>query len=98
MYFITCFQKYDPTKRGVPDIGSARTFGYYADRDVAIELVKKNCCGIQEYCYRYAVIEKIDEGLYNPAEERIFFEWDDNAKQFSPIDPFIDYCGNYAFG
>lgn len=98
MYFITCFQKYEQTKYGVPDIGNWRTFGYYNNRDVAIELVKKNCCDIQERCYKYAVIEKIDEGLYNPAEERVFFEWNEDKKQFELIEPFIDHCGNYAFG
>lgn len=98
MYFITCFQKYEQTKLGVPDIGSSRTFGYYHDRGVAIEMVKKNNCDIQERCYRYAVIEKIAEGLYNPAEERIFFEWNEDEKQFEIIEPFIDHCGNYAFG
>lgn len=99
MYFITCFSRYEPnTRTGVPDIGSARTFGYYADRDEAIELVRKNCYDIQERIYRYAVVEHISEGLYELAEERWFFEWDEAKKEFEPIEPFVDCYGNYAFG
>lgn len=99
MYFITCFSRYEPNTRiGVPDIGSARTFGYYHDRDVAIEMVKINNCDIQERVYRYAVIEHISEGLYEVADERLFFEWNDEKKEFEPIEPFVDCWGNYAFG
>lgn len=98
MYFITCFSKYEQTKFGVADIGSARTFGYYEDKDVAIEAVKKNWCDIQERLYRYAVVEYIEEGLYNPATERWFFEWNESEHQFCSIEPFIDNSGNYAFG
>lgn len=99
MYFITCFQRYEPNDRiGVPDIGHARTFGYYKDRGAAIESVKRNNCDIQERVYRYAVIECIPEGLYNPATEKIFLEWNEDNKQFELIEPFVDHCGNYAFG
>lgn len=98
MYFITCFSKYEQTKFGVADIGSARTFGYYEDKDVAIEAVKKNWCDIQERLYRYAVVEYIEEGLYNLATERWFFEWNEDKKTFEAIAPFVDHCGNYAFG
>ena len=99
MYFITCFSRYEPNTRiGVPDIGSARTFGYYTDRDIAIEMVKRNNCDIQEGIYRYAVIEYIPEGLYELADERLFFEWNEDKKEFQSIEPFIDNSGNYAFG
>ena len=99
MYFITCFSRYEPNTRiGVPDIGSARTFGFYADRDVAIEAVEKNWCDIQERIYRYAVIEHIPEGLYEASDERLFFEWHEDKKEFELIEPFIDCWGNYAFG
>lgn len=99
MYFITCFSRYVPNDRlGIPDIGSARTFGYYHDRDVAIEMVKLNNCDIQERVYRYAVIEHIPEGLYEPADERLFFEWNEDKEEFEPIETLDDSCGNYAFG
>ena len=99
MYFVTCFSRYETNNRiGVPDIGHARTFGYYKDRDIAIESVKRNRCDIQERIYRYAVIEHIPEGLYNFATEKLFFEWNEEKREFKPIEPFVDNWGNYAFG
>lgn len=99
MYFITCFTKYEiDEKTKIPNIGSARTFGYYENRDVAIEAVEKNWYDIQERIYRYAVIEHIPEGLYELADERLFFEWDEDIQQFKSIGPFEDCWGNYAFG
>lgn len=98
MYFITCFEKYESDQFGWSDIGASRTFGYFGDKDVAIEAVRKNWSDIQERVYRYAVIEYIPEGLYELAEERWFFEWDENDKRFFPIKPFVDCFGNYAFG
>lgn len=98
MYFVTCFQRYEQTRLGVPDIGCSRTFGYYNDRDTAIKMVELNNLDIQERVYTYAVIEFIPEGLYNLAEERIFFKWNEDEKKFVMIEPFVDHFGNYAFG
>ena len=98
MYFITGFQKYEIDRFGWPDVGCSRTFGYYRDRDVAIRMVQLNNLDIHEYLYNYAVVEYIPEGLYNIAEERVFFQWNEKTKAFEQIEEFIDHCGNYAFG
>ena len=101
MYFITCFHKYEiDTKTQVPNIGASRTVGYYINKGDAIQYVIENNCDIYEYSYRYAVIEKIPEGLYNVALERIFFEWNEETKEYKMIDEkqFEDCFGNYAFG
>ena len=99
MYFITCFSRFELNERlNIADIGSSRTFGYYKDKDEAIEAVKKNLCDIQERIYKYSVIEHITEGIYNIADERLFFEWNDEKKEFELIEPLIDRGGNYAFG
>lgn len=100
MYFITCFQKYEQTKYGVPDIGGSRTFGYYPHKEWAIEDLHKNNLDMREAVYDYAVVEKIPMGLYQLAEERIFFKWDEDKQGFYDIDgtDMQDYFGNYAFG
>jgi hypothetical protein len=98
MYFITCFSQYQLTESSIPNIGYSRTFGYYNDRSTAIEMVEINNLDIQERLYEYAVIECIPEGLYNPAEERIFFKWNEDKQVFERIEGFVDCWGNYAFG
>ena len=44
---------------------------------MAIEDVIENAIDMNEGIYKYAVIEFIPCGLYQPATEKIFFEWDD---------------------
>lgn len=97
MYFITTFTRYE-LNRGIPDIGSSRTVGYYTNKKDAIDTVLENCCDIWEHIYTYAVVEHIEPGLYNPATERWFFKWNNETLQYEPIEAFIDNWGNYAFG
>ena len=100
MYFITCFQKYEQTKCGVPDVGDYRTFGYYPHKERAIECLHNNNLDIHEDMYDYAVVEKIPMGLYPLADERIFFKWDEEKRGFFEIDgtEFANNFGNYVFG
>lgn len=100
MYFITCFERYGKTKLGWPDIGSNRTFGYYPNKEMAIEDLHTNNTDLHEYLYNYAVIEKIPMGLYPVAEETIYFKLDEEKQGFYEIDgnDMKDCFGNYAFG
>lgn len=100
MYFITCFEKYEMTNLGWPDIGSNRTFGYYPHKEWAVEDLHMNNTDLHECLYDYAVVEKIPMGLYPLAEERIFFKWDEEKQGFFEVDgaKFEDCFGNYAFG
>ena len=100
MYFITCFRKYEKKPTGYPDIGASRTVGYYPHKEWAIEDLHINNLDIHEYLYDYAVIEKIPMGLYQPADETIYFKWDEDKQGFYEIDGagMQDCFGNYAFG
>ena len=99
MYFITGFSKYEiDEKTRIPDIGSARTFGYYMNSNDAKEAVKYNYCDIFESLYNYMVIEHIEEGLYRPATDRLFFKWNHEKREYEEIESIEDHWGNYAFG
>lgn len=99
MWFITVFEKYVKTNTA-PDIGEFRPIGYYPHKEMAIEDVLENAIDMHEDMYKYAVIEKIPMGLYQLAEERIFFKWDEDKHGFFEVDgkQFEDCFGNYAFG
>lgn len=99
MYFITGFTKYEIDEvTKMPNIGCARTFGYYMNSNDAKEAVKYNSCDIFESVYTYMVIEHIEEGLYNPASDRLFFKWNNEKREYEEIEPIEDCWGNYAFG
>lgn len=98
MYFITTFTKYEITKNGFPDCGSPRTVGYYINKEDAINTVLENRCDLWETIYTYAVVERLEPGLYPLAEERWFFKWNMETMQYEATEPIIDNFGNYAFG
>ena len=99
MWFITVFEKYVKTN-AAPDIGEFRAIGYYSHKEMAIEDVLENAIDMHEDMYKYAVIEFIPCGLYQPATEKIFFEWDDQSGHYLEVDSenFSDDFGNYAIG
>ena len=75
IYTITCLTNLEEDKTGWPNFGASAFMGYYFDRDEAINAVETNRCGIDERCYTYAVIEKIDEGLYAYPRPRLFYKF-----------------------
>ena len=101
MYFITTFADYqiDPVTK-FPNIGSARTVGYYSDRATAIDAVECNHLDIWERTYDYAVIEHIAEGQYMLSDETLFFKYNMETERYESIssEMFTDCCGNYALG
>ena len=98
MYFITGFTEYNINTKGIPEIGHARTFGYYETETDAIEAVLGNYCDIFECYYTYMVVEHIEPGLYNLATQSWFFKWNEKARKYEAIDSLEDCWGNYAFG
>ena len=84
---------------GRPVLGEARTVGWYVFFKDADECVKENWGDIYEYTYSYAIIEKIEEGLY-PNTERWFYKWDDEAKGYRPIEEpkFMNHFTNLSIG
>lgn len=85
IYTITGTTKLTTTKNGWPDFGSTRTFGYYTDKNKAINAVKENALDIRETIYDYMIIEEVNEGLYAPALNRWFFKAT-NQNTFKPIE------------
>lgn len=100
MVFVTCFEKLEKHKTGVPDLGGQRTFGYYADWPTAIKAMHINNCDIRECVYNYGLLEEIDEGLYSFCSKRIFFKWDEDKKGFYEIDEpeFVEHFTNFSIG
>jgi len=91
-YTITVFVDYD--EKG---IHNSRCVGYYTNFADADEDVKNNNLDIHEYTYTYAVIEKMEEGLYPLAKERWFYEWDGGYKPMEEPKELIFYT-NFCIG
>jgi hypothetical protein len=72
---------------GFPDFGNTRLVGYYTNINDAIRAVETNACDINETCYDYAVIEGVEEGLYQCAtyNDRLVFQYDYNSRTYKRI-------------
>ena len=63
MWFITVFQKVEPDDRWLAEFGAERCWGYYADRETAVQALHENWTDMNEYLYGYAVLEQFEEGI-----------------------------------
>ncbi len=64
--------------------------------EVANSAVTGNICDINETCYKYALIEECEVGLYHPAYKRWWYEYDREKEEYVQIDEpdFIKgFCG-----
>ena len=82
------------------DIGESRTFGYYDNFNDADNALKTNACDMHEYIYHYAILEKIDAGVYPTLGKRWFYKYDKEKDGFHPIEEpkEFEHYGNIAFG
>lgn len=100
MWFITVFSRCSLNEHGWPDYGDVRTWGYYEEKEVALQAVRENWTDMWEYCYEYAVVEKLGAGISPYCEEIHWFKFDVEARQYVEIEaPTGHNCfGNFAFG
>lgn len=81
MWFITTIRL---SKDNV-HISDIRHWGYFSSKEECIKILHKNITDLHEYYYNYAVIEKIDSGLYSFPTEREFFEYKKELSGFFEI-------------
>lgn len=77
----------DGTKTGFPDFGDLRVVGYYFTYEDAINAVVHNECDIFETMYKYALIEKVEPGLYSgaSAENRWLFKFNQDSYEYESV-------------
>ena len=77
MYFITTIDSKD---------GDTRCVGYFSTFKKAEEIILDNACDIWETCYDYAVIENIEEGLYQYDHDAVWYKWNDLNEKYEKIE------------
>ena len=85
------------TKSGFNDYGDTRVWGFYTDKDAAIEALHFNSTDMNETCYEYACLEAYDEGISNcRPHETQWFKFDHNINGYFEIEtPILEkrICG-----
>ena len=100
MYFITVFEKMEPSDVFFAKYGDKRTWGYYPEYEMAANALHENRTDMHEGCYKYAVIEKIGYGICAYCEKRQWFKWDKDKDGYFEIEEpeCVKHLTNFAIG
>ena len=61
-------------------------WGYYWNREDAVRAVHRNVTDMHETIYPYAIIERLEPGLFPVPKEREWFGWDEDKDGFYEIE------------
>lgn len=83
-WFITVFEKFD-NQYGIKN---ARTWGFYSDKEKALDTLRHNYTDLWETVYDYAVLEPYYEGVsgYCFDESREWFVYNETMDGYLPLD------------
>ena len=100
MYFITVFDKVEPSEKYGAEFGYQRTWGYYTEYETAANALHENITDMHEGCYGYALIEKFGPGIIAHCEERQWFKWDKEQRGYFEIEEpeCVKHLVNFAIG
>lgn len=100
MWFITVFQKVEPDDRWFAEFGAQRTWGYYSERETAVQALHENWTDMWEYLYDYAVLEYMEEGLAPCALDRQWYKFDQERWGYFEIEEpeCVKHLVNFALG
>ena len=82
LYFVSVFSGYSINALKTYHFHDATCVGFFETLKRAERVVENNCCDIWETCYDYAVIEKIEYGLYPIPEVVAFYKYDMNSSKY----------------
>ncbi len=78
MYFVIMIEELDAF--------TTRNVGYFRNFVDAYDTVIDNKADIWETCYDYAVITKVEEGVYGDSENVVFFKYNMKKNKYEEID------------
>lgn len=97
IYVVMVMEKIEKDECDCLNLGDERTVGWFKNHSDALVSVMGNSCDINEECYGYAIIEKVQEGLYHPAKsiDREWFEFSKETGKYIRINE-PDICKVYV--
>ena len=74
------------TPSGYVAFGDRDVVGFFHEKEYAIEAVKANACDINETCYRYAIVEEVNPGIYTRTKKRWIFKYNRELDEYIQIE------------
>ena len=99
-YFITVFEHIAMDENGWTDSGRTRCWGFYTDKETALQALHENWTDMWETMYDYAIIEGYHEGISHYTGYRQFFKYIPERNGYFEIDEpksYEHYC-NFGIG
>lgn len=99
-WFITVMEKIEPDKAFYADFGDQRCWGFYANKQDALNTLHENRTDLWETIYNYAVLEEYYEGISNHTMNRQFFKYDRKENGYFEIDEpeCVKHLCSFAIG
>lgn len=100
MWFVTVVEKMDENEFGFGDVGDCRTWGFFSDKDEAINVLQHNITDVHEFFYDYAIIEEYNEGIGNSTGKFEWFKWNEGKGGYEEINEprCVRNICNFAIG
>ena len=83
-WFITVFENLKTSKDGAI-IYDSRCWGFFSDRNEAVEVLHRNTADLWETIYDYAVLEEFHEGIGGWTKNRQFFKYNEEKDGYFEI-------------
>lgn len=92
MWFITAIEH--------PVCGDMRTWGYFEEKETAVQVLHENRTDLRDCLYDYAIIEEFESGICPVCKQRQWFKWDSSREGFYEIEEpkGVEHVSNYAIG
>lgn len=74
-WFITVMEKLEKNSKGFLSTGCTRCWGFYSNKEDALNTLHENRTDLWETIYDYAVLEEYYEGISNSTMKRQFFKY-----------------------
>ena len=99
-WFITVFEKAEIDNLGWPKTGPTRCWGFYKNKEDALNTLHNNMTDLWETCYDYAILEPYHEGIcgYGFKGDRQFFKYDRKKDGYFEIDEPEGFTHVVGFG
>jgi len=99
-WFITVMEKIEPNKLLYAAFGDQRCWGFYSNKQDALNTLHENRTDIWETIYNYAVLEEYHEGISNHTMNRQFFKYDREKDGYFEIDEpeCVKHLCSFAIG
>ena len=97
-FFITVMRRLDVTELGWPDTGTTRCWGFYCNKETALQALHENWTDMEETIYEYAVLEGYTEGISHMTGYQQFFKYDQEKDGYFEIDTPEGYKHFAGFG